>query len=126
MSINAVIWFEIYVSDMARAKKFYESVFQRKLEQISDPNDQETEMWAFHASPEGFGAGGTICKMKGREPGQSGTLVYFACDDCSVEEKRVVSAGGQVVQPKMSIGQYGFCCVIKDTEGNSVGLHSMK
>jgi predicted enzyme related to lactoylglutathione lyase len=32
MNNNPVIWFEIYVQDMARAKAFYEAVFQLKLE----------------------------------------------------------------------------------------------
>jgi len=32
MANNPVVWFEIYVQDMARAKKFYEAVLQVKLE----------------------------------------------------------------------------------------------
>ncbi|MGZ3749502.1 MAG: VOC family protein, partial [Pseudobdellovibrionaceae bacterium] len=31
MKNNPVGWFEIYVQDLDRAKKFYESVFQLKL-----------------------------------------------------------------------------------------------
>ena len=69
---------------------------------------------------------GALVKMEDMKPGTGGTLVYFACDDCAVEEGRVENAGGKVLQPKMSIGDYGFCSVVMDTEGNSIGLHSNK
>ena len=58
-------------------------------------------------------------------PGAGGTLVYFTCTDCSVEEARVEKAGGKILQPKMSIGEHGFCSIVMDTEGNPIGLHSM-
>jgi hypothetical protein len=38
----------------------------------------------------------------------------------------VKKAGGKIVQEKYSIGKPGFIAVIEDTEGNTVGLHSMK
>ena len=34
MRKNPAVWFEIYVQDMNRAKKFYESVLQGKLEKL--------------------------------------------------------------------------------------------
>ena len=37
---------------------------------------------------------------------------------------RVEQAGGKVEQPKTSIGEHGFIALIRDTEGNVVGLHS--
>ena len=56
MAENAVRWFEIYVQDMARARRFYETVLGVKLEQIG-PVDQDLEMWAFQMSPDRPGAG---------------------------------------------------------------------
>ena len=38
----------------------------------------------------------------------------------------VGAAGGEVVRPKFSIGQYGHIALAKDTEGNLIGLHSMQ
>ena len=35
MADNPVRWFEIYVQDMERAKKFYETVFQTRLQCLS-------------------------------------------------------------------------------------------
>ncbi len=43
MPHNAVAWFEIYVQDMERAKTFYETVFQVKLERLQT----DLEIWAF-------------------------------------------------------------------------------
>ena len=37
MNHNPVGWFEIYVQDMDCAKRFYESVFQTKLERLESP-----------------------------------------------------------------------------------------
>jgi hypothetical protein len=61
--------------------------------------------------------------MKG--PGDGGTLVYFSCADCATEAARVAGAGGVVCQPKMGIGEYGHIAIVQDTEGNTIGLHSM-
>lgn len=121
---NPVGWFEIYVEDIARAKKFYEAVFQMKLEKLDAP-DGDLEMWAFPADMERFGTGGTICKMKGFKPGGNSVLVYFSCEDCGVEADRVKKAGGKIEREKMSIGHYGFIALAYDTEGNMFGLHSL-
>lgn len=122
---NPIGWFEIYVQDMARARKFYESVFQLKLEKIGPP---ELEMWAFPMDQEAWGSAGALVKMEGFPAGgtNNGVLVYFTCEDCAVEEARVAVAGGRVKRDKMSIGQYGFISLAFDTEGNMIGLHSMK
>jgi predicted enzyme related to lactoylglutathione lyase len=122
---NPIVWFEIYVQDMPRARKFYESVFQLKLERIGPP---DLEMWAFPAEQEASGAAGALVKMEGFPAGgnSNAVLVYFGCEDCAVEEGRVSKAGGRIQRKKMSIGQYGFISLVFDTEGNMVGLHSMK
>lgn len=120
---NPVIWFEIYVQDMARAKKFYEAVFNKKLEKLSSPVDS-CEMWAFPMDMDSVGAAGSLVKMDGVKPGGS-TLVYFASADCS-EAAAIKKAGGKIDKEKMSIGQYGFIVLAYDTEGNMFGLHSLK
>jgi uncharacterized protein len=122
MKSNSVGWFEIYVNDMARAKTFYETVLGIKLELLTADG---MEMWSFPMNPEANGAPGALCKMDGCGPGPGGTLVYFNCEDCAVEEARVAAAGGTVYKSKFSIGQYGFIAIVADTEGNTIGLHSM-
>ena len=125
---NPVGWFEIYVNDMARAKSFYEAVFATKLESLANPtaDDAGLEMWQFSGGgPDGHGCPGALCKMEGCAAGGGGTLIYFSCADCAVEAGRGVANGGQVYKEKFSIGQYGFIAIVCDTEGNTIGLHSM-
>lgn len=129
MKTNPVCWFEIYVQDMPRAIAFYEAMLATKLERLPNPDntaENELEMWAFPSSQEGNGASGTLCKMTGCPSGGNSTLVYFACDDCAVEAARAAANGGSVVQAKTSIGQYGFLAIVTDSEGNTIGLYSMK
>jgi predicted enzyme related to lactoylglutathione lyase len=123
MPQNPVVWFEIYVQDMARAKAFYESVLNVRLERLPSP---ELEMWAFPMEREGTGAAGALAKMPGVNSGGNSTIVYFSSEDCSVEADRVVPAGGRLHRPKESIGQYGFIALAVDPEGNMSGVHSMK
>lgn len=122
---NPVGWFEIYVQDMARARQFYESVLQLKLEKIGPP---DLEMLAFPMERDAWGAAGALVRMQGFPAGgtNNGVLVYFSCEDCAVEEARVPKAGGRIQRNKLSIGEYGFISLVFDTEGNMFGLHSMK
>ncbi len=120
---NAVGWFEIYVESMPRAKEFYEEVFQRTLEKL---NAESPEMWSFPMDMAKSGAGGALVRMPGFPSGQNSVIVYFSCVDCAVEQGRVVDAGGQIEKPKMAIGEYGFISLVYDTEGNMIGLHSLK
>lgn len=126
MAENPVAWFEIYVDEMRRARKFYENVLAIVLEKLNDPTDSGTEMWAFPSNMQGYGATGALVKMEGFSAGGNSTLVYFACDDCAVEESRVEKAGGRIQQSKMAIGAYGFISLAIDSEGNMFGLHSQK
>ena len=73
-----------------------------------------------------MGAPGALVKMENGPSGGNCVLVYFMCTDCAIEAARAVSYGGQIVREKMSIGQYGFIALIRDSEGNMIGLHSMQ
>jgi len=125
MKGNPVGWFEIYVKDMARAKTFYEKVFDVKLEPLSTPESSVDEMWSFPMTQNGTGAAGALVTMQNGGPSGNGTIVYFMSSDCSVEAKRATTNGGKVFKDKTSIGQYGFITLVEDTEGNLVGVHSM-
>jgi uncharacterized protein len=124
--MNSVGWFEIYVNDMNRAKSFYEGVFGKKLEKLDSSAPGLTEMWVFPGKPDDAGATGALVKMDGGPSGSGGTLVYFVCDDCAVEAARVPKHGGTVTKEKFSIGPYGNIALVNDSEGNMIGLHSMK
>ena len=119
---NPVGWFEIYVDDMARARRSYDSVFQISLQPLDGAGP---DMLAFPSSMDQYGAPGALVHMEGFKAGGNSTLVYFSCKDCAVEEARVVAAGGRIQKPKMPIGPYGWISLVIDTEGNMLGLHSM-
>ena len=119
---NPVNWFEIYVSDMERAKNFYQSVFGKDLMQLPSPD--EGEMHAFPWEDGGANSAGALVKHPDGQPGMGGTMVYFSCDDVANEVAKVKESGGTVMQDKMSIGEFGFIALFEDTEGNAVGLHS--
>lgn len=123
--MNAIGWFDIFVDDLDRAVDFYETVLDGKLVPIGDPTG-ETQMMSFPAEMTNYGAGGSLSKSEHARPGPGGTLIYFNCEDCAVEEARVEPAGGQVLRPKFSIGEFGFVSLCQDTEGNHIGLSSLR
>lgn len=120
---NVVGWFEIYVTDMGRAKNFYKAVFQREMVDLPAMGS-DMQMCAFTWVDNGAGAAGALVKSANMGAGAGGTMVYFSCEDCAVEAARVVTHGGTLCQEKMSIGEYGFIAIAQDTEGNTIGLHS--
>ena len=122
--MRKVGWFDIYVEDMDRAQAFYEAVLDTTLSPMDDPNDPSAQMRAFVDDFTSHGAGGALVKLEHAGPGPGGSMVYFTCADCAVEEARVPTAGGSVVRSKFPIGDHGFVSIVTDTEGNMIGLHS--
>jgi predicted enzyme related to lactoylglutathione lyase len=120
---NLGCWFEIYVQDIDRAKAFYESVFQITLQRLNNP---DLELWAFPMEMGRWGAGGALVKMEGVSSGGNSTIIYFSCDDCAVEQALIIANGGSILREKWSIGEYGFIALGVDSEGNTIGLHSLK
>jgi len=122
-TINPVNWFDISVSNLERAKKFYETVFNIKL--IDFPIEWGKQS-AFPSDQKGRNITGALVEKKDLIVNGNNTLIYFESEDCVTEEARVKKAGGKIIKPKMSIGEFGFVAVIMDTEGNAIGLHSRK
>ncbi len=123
--MNAVGWFDIYVDDLDRAVAFYETVLETKLEAMEDPTG-ESQMMSFPADMGAYGSGGALIKSPHAGPGIGGTIVYFSVQDCAEEQTRVEQAGGRVMRPKFSIGEFGWICLCQDSEGNVFGCNSLK
>ena len=120
---NAINWFEIPVTDFARAKKFYETLFDAEIMEMPFPDGK----YGMLPCDMEKGVGGGIAQYEGFEPSTKGSLVYLnGGDDLSTPLSKVESAGGKIILPKTAIGQNGFMAQIIDTEGNKVALHSMK
>lgn len=121
--MNAINWFDLFVSDFQRARTFYEQALDIKMEVM----DGMGGPMALFPCDEQNGVGGCLSAMHGQHPGVGGTRIYLNAEgklDAVLE--RVPAAGGQVIQAKLSIEPHGFIAVIKDCAGNEVGLHSMR
>ncbi|HTK59642.1 MAG TPA: VOC family protein [Candidatus Baltobacteraceae bacterium] len=122
---NAVGWFEIPVTDMERATKFYETVFETTLRYMPLG---ELEMAMFPPHESNKGAQGALVKHeKYYKPSQDGVLIYFTAQsgDLKKEVSRVEAAGGKILAPIKQISEdYGWMAVCLDTEGNRFAIHS--
>lgn len=124
MNANSIGWFEIPVTDMDRAIKFYEAVLGEKLERHTmGPLDMA---W-FPSVENGTGYAGSLVSHNAYKPSGDGVLIYFTArsGDVSIELGRAEKAGGKVLQGKTKISEdYGFMGLIIDSEGNRIALHS--
>ncbi|RRN78086.1 VOC family protein [Pseudoxanthomonas sp. SGD-10] len=128
MNNNIICWFEIYTDDINRAKKFYTDVLGTQFIDTPSPIEDTDFKMSFFSSPQNQGVSGALIQMQGARNGNCGntsTIVYFPCEDCSIEEARVEKAGGKVIKSKMSLGEHGFCSICLDSEQNTFGLYSM-
>ena len=123
---SAVNWFQIPARDIARAKTFYETICGFSLEKLEAGPGME--MWAFPSDWRKGEVGGAVVAGEGAVPSSTGTLVFLNGNpNLQVVLDRVEGAGGKILFPKTAIGMdAGFFALFTDTEGNTVGLHSLE
>lgn len=124
---NVISWFEIGTTDLDRATKFYETVFEVAL----IPMDMDNiKMRMFPTTDMQDGIGGALVDSGGfhKPSATDGPLIYLNGNpDLQNILEKVDAAGGSIMVPKMEISpEYGFMAVFMDTEGNRIGLHSIK
>ena len=117
--INPVGYFEIPVTDLDRAVKFYESVFGLKMELGTIDN---IEMAFFPFNDSGSGITGALAKGSIYKPSKEGALIYFNTDSIDEVLQRVKDNGGKTLYPKTSVGEYGYVAEFEDSEGNRIAL----
>lgn len=121
---HSINWFEIPVTDFARAKKFYETLYGAEIMEMPFPNGRYGML---PSDMQNGGIGGGIVQGEGFVPSAEGTLAYLnGGEDLSIPLSKVETAGGKIILPKTSIGPNGFMAHFIDTEGNKVAFHSMK
>lgn len=124
MNTVLVNWFEIPTADIHRAKAFYETIFDCKMQLVDIGG---FDMCFFPAADMAGGATGSLIAHETYTPSYDGTLVYFATDDVAIPISKVEAAGGKVLREKTQISEeHGYMGVFEDTEGNRVALHSNK
>lgn len=120
---TVAVWFEVPVADFDRAIRFYENVFATQL--IHDSRFQGLAIFP-HQKP---GISGAILHTPNRMydlAAQDSTVVYLNCDGKLDEVmSRAVSAGGDIAEPKIQLpGNLGWTAMIRDLDGNRIGLHA--
>ncbi|MCU7548072.1 VOC family protein [Chitinophagaceae bacterium LB-8] len=123
---NALNWFEIPVTDLTRAKMFYETIFQIKMQIM--PEMLGMKMAAFPGEAKSGKVIGAICESEVHEPSMDGAVIYLNANP-SIQKvlDRIEPAGGQVLMPRTEITpETGYMAFFIDTEGNRIGLHAMQ
>lgn len=122
---HAVVWAEIPVLNFDRAKEFYSKILDFEMqEQMMG----KYRMGFLPMDADSRGIGGAIIQGHEYTPSALGTRVYlYAGDDLNDVLHRVEPAEGKIIQTKTKItDEIGYFALIEDTEGNHIGLHSMK
>lgn len=123
---NIITWFEIPVSDIDRAKKFYETILDIEMIKSAD-GDNESVFFPYNPNVIQATSGrvtGVLSKSERNSPSSQGTIIYInASPSIQTVLDKVVKEGGKIIAPKMQIPP-GFIAIIMDTEGNKVGLHA--
>ena len=122
---NSLNWFEISVSDIDRAKKFYGTIFGIEL---PVQEMMGMKMAFFPAEDMNGKVSGALVESQMHKPSADGAKIYLNGNpDLSNALSKVEAAGGKVTMPKTKISdEIGYMAFFVDTEGNSIGLHSNK
>lgn len=132
---NVVVWVDIPVKDMQRARKFYEHLLDNSIDEMPGSEGtqallmpmgtgSETDVSAdLSTAGSAMGFDGPGIRMN--EPSSThGPIIYLSAqDDIDGMLERAVQAGGTIHAPKQDFGQMGgWLALIVDTEGNLIGL----
>lgn len=114
MVAKNIAHFDVHADDVARARKFYERVFEWRFSPWGPPD--------FFMITTGNETDPGIHGAVHDRPKDGHRLLGFECtiavDDVDAIGKLIVEAGGQVIVPKMVIPTVGELIQFKDTEGN--------
>jgi predicted enzyme related to lactoylglutathione lyase len=123
MTSNPIVYVEIPVTDLQRASRFYEEVFQFSLE--SKMVDGYS-MALFPVAPGSSGASGALVKGDVYVPSKSGPIVYFGTENIDRTLERVRKAGGKILYPEKRLDGIGGVAEFEDSEGNRIALFAAK
>ncbi len=121
---NSLNWFEIPALDIARATKFYETIFGVTMEKMQEMMGMK--MAGFPADMGNGKASGALVQSAQHKPSIDGCVIYLnANPQIQPVIDRIEKAKGKVLMPKTQISpEIGYMAFFVDTEGNKVGLHA--
>lgn len=124
---NALNWFEIPVTNTARAKKFYETIFDIKMD-TQQMMGMEMTNFPYDMQAASGKVSGSLVESQYHIPSMEGAVVYLNANPAiQTVIDRVEKAGGRLIMPKTLISeQIGYMAFFADTEGNRLGLHAGK
>ena len=118
-----VVWVEIPVEDLRRAKAFYRQLFD--LPDTEEVNDGTRSTTTLFQNPQSGGPGLSLNQTANFKPSDKGPLIYLSTgDDLNLTLSKVEAAGGKIVETKTSMGTAGDYATFLDTEGNLLALYS--
>ena len=117
---NPVGYFEIPVTDLDRAIRFYQLTFDVELTRM---HVDGYDMAMFPLSETAPGAAGALMKGDVYVPAKAGPVIYFSVARIDTALQRANDAGGQTLYERKSIGELGFVAEFEDSEGNRIALH---
>lgn len=120
---NPVAYFEIPITDLDRAMKFYADIFGFDFEQ--DSVDGVELAW-FPYNPDAPGASGALAKGEIYVPTRNGPLIYFTARDIEVTLARIAERGRPILYPKTDTGVGVIVAEFEDSEGNRIALLQRK
>jgi len=121
---NALNWFEIPATDIERAQRFYEGIFDMEMTPLPDMPDMK--MVGFPINMNSEKVSGALAASDYHQPSAEGILIYLnANPSIQIVIDRIETFGGQVIMPRTEITrEYGYMAFFIDTEGNRIGLHA--
>jgi predicted enzyme related to lactoylglutathione lyase len=121
---NLLVWADLPVKDMARARAFYSRLLGYDIPGFPGMEDKMALLMR-PGDPDTMAAGVDLAADAPTRPStQFGPVIYLSANgDIDGMLERAVQAGGSVHAPKKDFGQFGgWLAYIVDTEGNLIGL----
>jgi len=124
--MGRLIHFEIHVSDMERAKKFYGEVFGWTFQDWSDYAGMPY-FGAVTGDEKDLGINGALMQRKGNPPEVNAAMNGFSCtmgvENYDQTEAKILEHGGKVALPKHALPGMAWQGYYLDPEGNVFGVH---
>ncbi|SFD88809.1 hypothetical protein SAMN05518672_103709 [Chitinophaga sp. CF118] len=122
---NALNWFEIPVTNTARAKKFYETIMDVQMD-TQEMMGMEMTSFPYDMESNSGKVSGALVKSEMHKPDMDGVIVYLNANPAiqTVLDK-IEAAGGKIIMPRTLINeQIGYMAFFTDSEGNRMALHA--